>query len=560
MKNNIKSGILIVCLILITSACSKSYLEKVPLSGPSDASFFSTQDELILAVNGTYKTLNVDQPVDGMPYVTTLDDATDIGWDRNISALQSLGNGSQDGNNGVALSVWTSFYQAIGRCNFILDNVSRVKDKATPAIYARSVAEARFVRAYSYSMLIELYGGVPLVTKVLSLSEDQVPKSSKEDVLKFIFSELDAAAADLPVSYTGSDVGRATKGAALAIKAREALLNGQWDVAIDAAKAVMSLNVYALDNSYADLFTYNGQTSKEIIFGLQYLRSASSTHSIPYAMLSRNGLGASNKVPSQSLVDAFECTDGLTIDKSPLYDPAKPFANRDPRLSFTVVLPGSIFYNYQFETHKDSVKCWNYNTTPATRIDNQDVLNPYATFTGYCWRKYVDIADKDNIKSSELNVTIIRYAEVLLTYAEAKIEKGEIDQTVYDAINSVRQRPTVNMPKILPGMSQADLRSVVRKERLYELAMEGLRLFDIRRWKIANQVMNGPLYGRVPDGLLASAPSIDDNGIANYSNVANKAKMRVVEVRIFNTNRDYLWPIPNIETVTNAKLVQNSGY
>jgi hypothetical protein len=271
-------------------------------------------------------------------------------------------------------------------------------------------------------------------------------------------------------------------------------------------------------------------------------------------------LGYSNKLPSQSLVDAFECTDGLTIDKSPLYNPAKPFANRDPRLGFTIALPGSVFYNYQFETHKDSLQCWNYNTSPATRVPNQEAINAFATATGYCWRKYVDLTDKADPANSELNVILVRYAEVLLIYAEAKIEKGEIDQSVYDAINSIRQRSGVNMPAIQPGQSQAQLRSVVRKERLYEFATEGFRLFDIRRWKIADQVMKGPLYGRIPRGLLANAPSIDANGIANYSNVPNKADMRVVEVRNFNANRDYLWPIPNIETVTDPAIVQNPGY
>jgi hypothetical protein len=124
----------------------------------------------------------------------------------------------------------------------------------------------------------------------------------------------------------------------------------------------------------------------------------------------------------------------------------------------------------------------------------------------------------------------------------------------------VRLRPTVNMPAIKTGLTQADLRSVVRKERLYELAMEGFRLFDIRRWKIADQVMKGSFYGRIPRGLLANAPAVDANGTPNYTTVSNVADMRVIEVRLFNPNRDYLWPIPNIEVVTNQKLVQNPGY
>jgi hypothetical protein len=556
---NLKYGSILLFLILLAQGCSKDYLNKEPLSGPSDQSFFANQDELILAVNGIYATLRI-HPSDNMPFPTTLDETSDIGWDRNASDLQALGRGGQDFNNSYSLAMWTQLYQTIGRCNFILDNVAKVKDNTTPAIYARSVAESRCVRAYCYHLLIELFGGVPLVTHVLPLSQDQVPKSSKDDVLTFIFSELDAASADLPTTYTGSDVGRVSKGLALAIKARAALYNGKWDVAAQAAKSVMDLKVYALHPNFGELFSYAGQTSSEIIWALQYLKTAAKTHAVPSSYLSRNGLGTSNKIPSQSIVDAYECTDGLTIDKSHLYNPQTPFANRDPRLSFTIALPGSTFYNYQFETNRDSVKCLNYNTTPATRVDNQDAINAYATFSGYCWKKYVDLTDKSNLSQSELNIILVRYAEVLLTYAEAKIEEGQIDQTVYDAINAVRQRPTVNMPPIPMGLSQADLRSVVRKERMYELATEGLRLFDIRRWKIAEQIIPGPFLGRIPTGLLATAPTIDANGIAHYDNVPNKASMRVIEIRAFNPARDYLWPIPNVEIQTNSKLVQNPGY
>jgi hypothetical protein len=559
MKKNIKFCLMIAILLLAGSACNKDYLDKDPLSGPSNQSFFTSQDELILAVNGIYTAMAIT-PTDAMPYNTTIDATTDINWDRNTSGLQALGKGNQDSNSDYALNLWTGFYKLIARCNFILDNVNKVKDVTTPAIYARCIAEARFGRAYAYQNLIELYGGVPLVTKMLSLNDAQLPRNSKEEVLTFVLTELDEAAKDLPVTYSAADIGRATKGAALAFKARAALFNQKWDVAAEAAKAVMDLNTYNLHPNFGELFTYNGQSSKEIILALQYLKTAKRTHSVPRNLLSRNGQGTSNKVPSQSLVDSYECTDGLTIDKSPLYDPTKPFVNRDPRLSFTVALPGSTYFNYQFETHKDSLKCWNYNINPATRIDNQDAINAYASFTGYCWRKYVDLTDKVDVSNSELNIILIRYAEILLTYAEAKIEAGQIDASVYTAINLVRQRPSVNMPAIPSGLSQAELRSIVHKERLYELAMEGVRLFDIRRWKIAEQIMTGPFYGRIAKGLLASAPVIDMNGIAKYDNVPNKADMRVIETRRFNVNRDYLWPIPNIEIVTNPKLTQNPGY
>ncbi len=545
---------------VLVQGCSKDYLNRDPLSGPTNENYFTTADELMPAINSAYAAINY-MPVDNMPLTMLLDCASDIGWNRNNDDLQKIGMGSQDANNGFSLFVWTLSYQEITKCNFIIDNMYKLKDKITDAVYNRSVAEARFLRAYTYQQLLFLFGDVPLVTHVLQLDQAQVPRTNKNEVLNFVLSELDQAAQALPLTLTATETGRATKGAALAIKARAALFNGRWDAAAQAAKAVMDLNVYALHNSFPELFTYAGTSSKEIILALQYLKTSNvRVHSVPYAFLSRNAQGASNKVPSQSLVDAFECTDGLTVDQSHLYNPQKPYDNRDPRLGYTVALPGSIFFNYQFETNKDSTKCWNYNAATPVRIDNQDAINTYASFTGYCWRKYVDLQDQADPKNSALNITLIRYAEVLLTYAEAKIEAGQIDQSVYDAINAVRKRATVNMPPVTTGLTQEALRSVVRRERLYELAGEGLRFFDIRRWKIAERAMAGPLYGRIPRGLLAKAPVIDVNGVADYSAVPNRSSMRVVETRNFNPARDYLWPIPAIEINTDNRLVQNPNY
>ncbi|MGQ7855978.1 RagB/SusD family nutrient uptake outer membrane protein [Pedobacter sp. WC2501] len=559
MKNKIYCSI-IVFLLVGLSSCQKNYLDKTPLSGPTDETYFSNQDELVLAVNGLYRYANY-APLDNMPLNLLLDNGTDIGWDRNNSPLQSLGKGNQDSNNGLAISVWTEAYRVIAKCNFILDNIDKVKDKSTVAIYNRSKAEARFVRAYTYQYLIDYFGSVPLITNVLTIETAQVAKTPKADIVEFVLKELTESAVDLPVSYAAADSGRATKGTALAFKARTALNNAKWAEAAEAAKAVMDLKIYSLHNNYGTLFSYAGQNSPEIIWAFQFLKaSRTKTHSTPNNLLSRNGLGFTNKVPSQSLVDVYPCTDGLNIDQSPLYDPKLPYKNRDPRLTFTIAVPGSIFYNYQFETHRDSVKCWNYNTTPATRVDNQDALNAFATFTGYCWKKYVDLDDKADRSNSEINIIQIRYAEILLIYAEAKNELGQLDQSAYDAINQVRTRASVNMPVISTGQSTISFRSLVRKERLYELAMEGLRLSDLRRWRIADKAMTGNFYGRVQRGLLAGPPQIDENGLANYNNVANRADLRIIETRVFDTGRDYLWPIPNIETVTNPKLIQNPKY
>lgn len=548
-------------VLLLVGACEK-YLDRSPLDGPSDENYFKNQDELTLVVNGLYSALAF-HPTDDMPINLTLDDATDIGWDRNTSDLQAVGRGDHDSNNGYIRNIWTNSYKVIGKCNFILDNIQKLDGKMDANLQKRYKAETQFIRAYVYQYLIDYFGGVPLVTSGLSLADANVPKTSKAEIASFILKELDEAATILPVSYGSADVGRATKGAALAIRARAALNNGLWEEAARSAKDVMDLKVYALHADFGQLFTYDGQASKEIIFAFQYLRlQKTKTHSATRGFLSRNAQGTSNKIPSQSVVDSYLCTDGFAIDKSSIFDPQKPFANRDPRLGYTIALPGSTFFGFQFETHKDSISCWNYtyNTSTAARIQNQDAINAYATFSGYCWKKYVDIRDKDFTMESELNIIQSRYAEVLLIYAEAMIENNKIDQTVYDAINNIRQRPSVDMPAITGSKTQAELREIVRKERLYELANEGFRLVDLRRWKLADKFMNSTLYGRIPKGLLANAPTIDADSYVDYKNVANQKDMRVIELRKFDPNKNYLWPIPNIEIVTNKNLEQNPGY
>src|SRR5690606_26643407 len=153
-----------------------------------------------------------------------------------------------------------------------------------------------------------------------------------------------------------------------------------------------------------------------------------------------------------------------------------------------------------------------------------------------------------------------RYPEILLNYAEAKVELNQIDQSVYNAINLIRQRPGVDMPPIESNKTQTELRSIVRRERRSELAGEGLRWFDIRRWEIAEEAMNGPLLGRIRDRFLSNAPTIDETGLPHYENVTNADLMRVIEIRTFNKDRDYFWPIPQLEIQTNNALVQNPNY
>lgn len=560
MKIYIYKYALVIGLGLLTISCNKDYLNRFPQDSPSSETFLTNEEQLDMAVTGVYSVLYNNPSAAPLPFAFAIDYSSDIAWERNTNALQLLGAGLADVNNAFTANYWDLLYVGVGRCNNILDKVSNLTGVVPEAKLSARIAEVRFMRAYFYFYLNELFGGVPLVTKVLPLSEANLPKSSKSEVNDFIMSELREIGGLLPSTNSAENTGRVTKGTALALLSRTALFNEKWDVAASAAKELIDSKVYELHADYGQLFTYAGETSKEIIWATQYNKSLLKTQGIPSQYLSRLLGGFSNKIPVQSLVDSYESIDGLNIDVSPLYDVNNPFNNRDPRLTQTIVLPQTRLLGTVFETHPDSLQTWDYSSGTPVRVANTDAINAFATFSGYLWRKYIDELDKADRANSELNTILFRYAEVLLNYAEAKIEMNEIDNSVYEAINLIRKRPTVNMPEISGGKSQAQMRSVVRKERKYELSGEGLRLFDIRRWGIAHQVMNGALLGRIRDKWLSNAPSIDENGTPSYNNVANKGEMRIIENRIFNKDRDYVWPIPRLETELNSNLIQNNNY
>lgn len=549
--------IAVLCLCVLNYSC-EDYLNRLPLDSPLGENFFNNETELEMAVTGVYNTLWFNPPGVGHPYVLTLEFASDNGWDRNGSGLQALGRGDANADNDFTGSFWSTFYRGIGRCNYIISESTHLADEMDPEEYNRLLAEVRFLRVYFYSYLSELFGDVPLLIEATSLEEAQMPRTPKAEVVDFMLSELDEVAELLPSEPENK--ARATKGAALALKSRIALYNERWEEAAQAAADLMAQGSYQLHDDYAELFKYAGENSPEIIMSVQYLRGVQ-THNMPRNFFSRMALGHSNKKPPQDMVDTYESIDGLPIDESPLYDPQNPFENRDPRLHYTLVVPNSLYVRYIFNTNPDSTLTWDYGVDPPVRVENIEATHPYASFTGYLYRKHVDPADyPTDVGNSEQDMILFRYAEVLLNYAEAKIELNELDESVYNAINAIRTRPTVEMPAITGGKSQEELRNIIRKERRHELGMEGLRYFDIRRWRIAHEVIPGPLRGRIETGYLSEAPKIDEIGTPSYDNVDNADQMSIIEIRKFDPARDYLWPIPRIELETNPQLEQNPGY
>ncbi len=546
-------GILMVVLV----ACD-DYLEKFPLDAPSSSSFPKTKDELIIAVNGAYNALHY-QPSSFMQAEIYFEAATDLAFSRGGFAISDdIVLGISTPNTGVYSNSWNNYYRGIQRCNFILDNMAAARQTIDAAICDRVEAEAKFLRAWNYMYLTELFGDVPFVTNMLKLEDSELPKSSKAEIVNTLLSDLDFCASKLPVTHPAADNGRITKGASLSLKAIIALYNKKYDVAATAAKAVMDLGVYSLESNYGNLFQIAGNNSKESIFQLNYHLDVTKNFN-QVILNSRAGQGWSVLVPSQWLVDSYLCTDGKPINESPLYNQAKPFENRDPRLRMSLIVPGDWFGGIKFETHPDSVQTFRMTGSTYTRIGNQEVTNPFATFSGYLWRKNCDETQfTAPYNGGTMPFKLIRYAEILLVYAEAKMELNQIDQSAIDAFNLVRRR--VQMPDLIAGITQTEFRRLLRLERKVELAGEGKRLFDIRRWRIADKVLNGNMAGRKNKAYWYNPglPSFNEAGHPVYTNQSEVFK--TIQARKFDVSKDWLWAIPQKDIDINKNLTQNTGY
>jgi hypothetical protein len=567
--------ILAFSMVLILS-CNKDYLNRFPESDPNSATYYTTADQLTLAINAAYNNLSYQQ--DGFPYQMQLEGTSDLVWQRPTTDAQTIGLGQHTSNTTMIRTIWTQSYIGIGRCNALLENMIKAKSVTTAAQYSRIEGEAKFLRAYYYGTLISLYGDVPLVVKSIPAEESYLARTPKAEVLNAIFSDLDSAAAKLPLSYTGTDIGRATKTSALAFKSRIALYNAKWDVAAAASKAVIDLGYHALYPNYRNLFMYVGENSRESILAFDY-KLTIRTNAAPQNNQARNSSGYSGLIPTRALADSYECTDGLTIDKSTLYSTADPFKNRDPRMRQTLLGDGDTWFGaggitFNMTFHPDSTTCSRY-TPSFAKIPNLEVTNAFSSYSGFIMKKYLDPQDIAVPNQSELAFMLIRYAEVLLNYAEAKIELNQIDASVLDAINLVRARGygvAATQTTLYPAIkttNQTELRAIVRRERKIELAGEGLRVFDIRRWNIAEKVMNGILFGKAMNKAIYYSlpkPTLDENSSPDYTSFTSLLSVvgnfKIMDnPRVFKSN-NLLWPIPQAELDVNKNpgFKQNPGY
>jgi hypothetical protein len=542
---------------ILFSACKKNYLDITPTDRVSDAAILADSSLFEDYVINRYLSVKLQDKEGegsnpgfgrGFEYAlwSSLTDESIYNNDDNTWVIQR-GQLAPE-NLGIAGTIWGRSYRSIRECNYALNNIAQVA--MSDAHRSMLKGELMFIRAYRYHDLIRNYGGVVLMgNKVYNLTDNLTDdalfqKSSLKDCITYTVGQLDSAAMLLPLDNgSATDPVRATRGAALALKSRlllyaaSPLYNaGSWQDAAAAAKAVIDLNKYNLNASYSNLFVKGN--SNEIIFERQYAIGA--RHVCLEIANAPNGYnGWAGNTPLQNLVDAYDMDNGKPIaDPSSGYNAQDPYVHRDPRFYATILYNGASYRNSTVQTY-----------TPGGKDSKDGPSNWNTTKTGYYLRKFMD---DSNPIDNPWNVAglqpwiYLRYAEVLLNYAEAQNEAAGPDASVYSAVNQVRQRASVNMPPLPAGLSQAQMRAAIQKERQVELAFEEHRFYDVRRWKIAGTTENTPAYGidvkRNSDGSFVYTRKIALDG------------------KTF-TDKNYWLPIPRTEIqASNNKLKQTDGY
>jgi len=443
---------------------------------------------------------------------------------------------SSDGQ--VAGSIWQRGYRTIFKVNYFLANIDKVKMDA--AKKAEVIAEAKFLRAYEYWALAMYYGGVPLVKKVLTVDESNSQvRATLAEVTDFAKTELVAAAKDLPTTRPDSQKGRILKAAALAVKGRLELMDKKWADAAKTYKEIIDLNTHIIDPRYKAIFEEKGESSKEIILSTNCIaglygnpQNQLGYHPDVYGGYQEDGA-------FEELVSCYLMKDGLPIETSPLYDKSKPFENRDPRLYATIFLPNyTVFNGVKFTTANSGI-------------------GKLVGATGYGWKKYVTEGFAGAQGSSGDDIIHIRYAEVLLSYLEAKLENNEaITQALLDeTINKVRGRAEVAMLNVTET-DRTKLREIIRNERRVEFALERvIRYMDIRRWGIWFDVMEQQFHGM----KLTDDPA---NYTASKVELTGKYKGHLMTINKKGSHKRgwALLPVPLTEIQLNSKLTQNPDY
>ncbi len=505
--------------LLFCSGCSDEYLDVLPEDKITTANFPQNEADVKLALNGVYSLLRENSIYNqGLFGFGVMDGATPNGFNWGNTPIDKLGNGQLSSQDGDLITFrWTRCYAIIFRANYLLGALEEVSLKEeTKATFK---GEAHFLRGLAYSVLADSYGGVPLIKGALSAEEARnISRSSLEETWNQVIADYDVAIQSLAAK--APEVGRADKGAALGMKMRAYLYQNKYDKVLEVIAQIDALNKYNLYPSYEGLFKQQNENNQEVLFDIQYISGENSQGTF-LDQFCGTGTGSFTRgtryVPTDDLVNAYE-----TVDGSPV-DPKDPLKNRDPRLGFTVVMPGTTILGFKFPNYLYPGGAYNH---PGNRLKHLST------------RKYRenDMAALPPSGQSSINNILMRYADVLLSKAEALIETNKNLDEAIALINRVRtQRTDVKLLPLPTGLSQVEARARLRKERRIEFAMEGLYWSDIKRWGIGKNIY--PIV--VKDHLGGIIETKFPSGYLDYYN---------------------LFPIPVSELSLNPKLEQNPGW
>jgi len=541
----------IIILLIFTFSC-EDFLEITPVDRISDKTLWKESSVADLFLKNIYATY--------LPSPWNVYDNEEAFSDNAINTLPRFLSRAvyKAGIMGVDQSAvgtlscgWSKLYGGIRQANLFIEKVN--ESELDEDWKTKRLGEARFLRAYMYSMLWTTYGGVPIITDVLDMNTqgDEIyrARNTAEETYNFIIDECDAINDDLLI--TANEVGRVTRGTALSLKAYCQLFwasplyntsndKSRWATAAATYKSIMNMGQYQLFPSYSEQFLEENNNNSEVIFARQFLAgSYGSCRTGLYAVYKSGGgtRGWGMNNPTQELVDCYCMANGLPIDDPGSgYDPQNPYANREKRFYDDITYDGSIWLDEEVVTV--------IGVGSLNELDINDA--GHRTNTGYYWLKMMDerytIGGCKRLESGEFK--IYRYAETLLSYAEAQNEAEGPDASVYQAINDVRIR--AELPPLEGGMTQAEIREAIYRERRVELSFEEKRWRDLLRLRLAEEKL---------DGTSHAMQITLEGGEKVYTVIPTPGGSMT-----FDPSKNYLFPIPRDVLEKNPNITQNPNY
>ena len=484
------------------------------------------------------------------------------------TAWRTIGGGYFTSDASQINSVWSAAYTGIGRTNYFLNNYQRatgVKEE----VRERYAAEAYFYRAYNYWILTSLFGDVPLVTSELNVESPDVfrGRDARKDVIDRITKDLEDHYKALPeyVAAGSSDFGRVSQCAALALLSRIYLYNGRYEDAVSACERAMSSTYYKLystghpDVDYVNLFNYTGRASrnpanKETLIAFVYNydlgESSRTSHNLSRECWVPNDYA--RFTPTASMIECYLTKDGKIWDPNSATSYEDVFKDRDPRMTQSILAPGTKWEG------GESGDMLSTDKTVFTYPKFDNSKDGCMSYTGYYMRKYVEPSTVKDVGHDDNDIVLIRYAEVLLNYAEAKEQLGTLTQSDIDkTINLLRDRVGMVHLKLSEIPAGSDIRTEIRRERRVELFFEGHRYFDIIRWK-QGEILGEDLLGVRKDYLDPARLKEGIIGNLKWKTVNGKEYLVLESGRTFDPEKNYLLPVPFTQMQLNPQLAPNN--